>query len=411
MHDSVQYALPLAINISRYFLFAGIPFLIFYIIFPNIFSKNKIQSKWAKGKDFMREIIHSLQTTFILAGVGIIVLKTPIINYTLFYDSLSDYPLWWIPVSVLLALVLHDTYFYWMHRTVHHPKLFKKIHLVHHKSVNPSPWASYSFHIYEGVLEAMIAPLILVLIPMHPIALILFALFSFAINVYGHLGFEIAPKWFRHSLFFEIINTSTHHNIHHAKFKGNYGLYFRVWDRIMGTEHPDYVKEYDVIQERRFGNDVPSNFLWKRVFFLFFVTSIGFVMISATTSNSIEGKWRDNEAGGVILIYEEKGLYFGQLISADKQEEHKKIQAHEKIILLKNFKKKNTREYCCGTIFQPREKRTINGTLILEDQNTLKIKGKYVFFYGNSNLEKAIMLFRVKGVILLNEKKAGGNKS
>jgi len=41
--------------------------------------------------------------------------------------------------------------------------------------------------------------------------------------------------------------------MHHSKFKGNYGLYFRIWDRLMKTEHPDYVKDYDRIQERRFG--------------------------------------------------------------------------------------------------------------------------------------------------------------
>ena len=78
------------------------------------------------------------------------------------------------------------------------------------------------------------------------------------VNVYGHLGYEIAPKWFRNSFLFEIINTSTHHNLHHHKFKGNYGLYFRIWDRIMKTEHPDYVKEYDKIQQRRFPNLFPQ---------------------------------------------------------------------------------------------------------------------------------------------------------
>jgi len=141
-----------------------------------------------------------------------------------------------------------------MHRTVHHPKLFRHIHLVHHKSVNPSPWASYSFHFTEGVLEAMIAPIILFLIPMHPLSLLLFTFVAFMMNVYGHLGYEILPKWFRHSFLFQIINTSTHHNLHHEKFEGNYGLYFRIWDRLMGTENPDYVKEYDKIQERRFGS-------------------------------------------------------------------------------------------------------------------------------------------------------------
>ena len=82
----------------------------------------------------------------------------------------------------------------------------------------------------------------------------MFTVTGFIINVYGHLGYEIMPKWFRQTIMFEFFNTSLHHNMHHRKFKWNYGLYFRVWDRIMKTEHPDYVKEYDLLQKQRFGN-------------------------------------------------------------------------------------------------------------------------------------------------------------
>jgi sterol desaturase/sphingolipid hydroxylase (fatty acid hydroxylase superfamily) len=89
---------------------------------------------------------------------------------------------------------------------------------------------------------------------MHKFTLLFFGFSIFAINVYGHLGYEIAPKWFRNSIFFEFINSSVYHNLHHSKFKGNYGLYFRFWDKIMGTEHEDYVKMYDEIQSRRFLN-------------------------------------------------------------------------------------------------------------------------------------------------------------
>ena len=215
------------------------------------FNCNKIQDKWAKHKDFIREIAHSIQSSIIIGIVIILVVKTPLVEYTQIYRDPSTMPLWWIPLSVIAALVLHDTYFYWMHRTVHHPKLYRKIHLVHHQSTNPSPWAAYSFHLFEAIIEALIAPIILFVIPMHISALLAFSILAFMINVYGHLGFEIAPKWFRHSFLFEIVNTSVHHNMHHKKFKGNYGLYFRVWDRIMGTEHPDYVREYDKIQAER----------------------------------------------------------------------------------------------------------------------------------------------------------------
>lgn len=244
---------PILINVFRYFIFAGIPFLVMYKWWPKKFINNQIQKRLAKNKDFLREILHSMQTSVIIGLVIAVIAFTPLQAYTQIYRDLADFPIWWLPVSVFLALVLHDTYFYWMHRALHHPSLYKMMHLEHHKSTSPSPWAAYSFHFFEGFTEALIVPLVFFLIPMHPIALAIFGLTSFIINVYGHLGFEIAPKWLRHSWFFEIVNTSVHHNLHHEKFKGNYGLYFRIWDRLMGTENPDYVKEFDVVQERRFG--------------------------------------------------------------------------------------------------------------------------------------------------------------
>ncbi len=264
MNDTVPYYLPFLIIGLRYLILAGIPFLIFYILFPEFYKKNKIQERLAQKKDFVREILHSVQTVFIIAVVGVVMFRTPLKAYTQTYDHLSDHSIWWLFISTFLALVVHDAYFYLIHKMAHHPKLHKHIHMLHHKSINPSPWASYSFEFAEGLSQALIAPIVLILIPMHPIALVLFAFAGFIFNVYGHLGYEIAPKWFRHSFLFEIINTSTHHNLHHSKFKGNYGLYFRFWDRFLGTEHPDYVKEYDKIQERRFGKEGQLDYSLKR---------------------------------------------------------------------------------------------------------------------------------------------------
>jgi sterol desaturase/sphingolipid hydroxylase (fatty acid hydroxylase superfamily) len=40
------------------------------------------------------------------------------------------------------------------------------------------------------------------------------------------------------------INTSTFHNMHHSQFSGNYGLMFRLWDRLLGTELPGYEAKF-----------------------------------------------------------------------------------------------------------------------------------------------------------------------
>jgi lathosterol oxidase len=241
------------ITVIRYFILAGIPFALVYFLLRSKLKKAKIQAKAASRKDFIREILHSMVSSLVLSFVAFLVLFTPIRQYTLFYAAWNDFPYWWAPVSLVLSLVIHDTYFYWMHRTLHHKSIFRFTHLVHHRSTNPSPWAAYSFHTLEAFAEGGVIVVLAFVLPMHPIMLMLFTITSFVINVYGHLGYEIMPKSLRRSFLFEVINTSVHHNMHHSKFRGNYGLYFRWWDRLMGTEHPDYVTTYDRIQESRFG--------------------------------------------------------------------------------------------------------------------------------------------------------------
>ncbi|MCO5935176.1 sterol desaturase family protein [Mucilaginibacter sp. RB4R14] len=242
-----------SISAVRYFILAGVPFFLFYKALTSWYSKSKIQNRAADLKDFKREILQSMQTTAVFAVIAYVVLYTPLKNYTRLYTNLTDFPLWYLPVSLVLSLVIHDTYFYWMHRLLHHKSLFKLTHLVHHQSTNPSPWASYSFHFAEALTEGMVLLVIVMVIPIHPLMAVWFTIVGFIINVYGHLGYEIAPKWLRNSFFFEIISTSVYHNMHHSKFKGNYGLYFRLWDRLLKTEHPDYVKDYDRVQANRFG--------------------------------------------------------------------------------------------------------------------------------------------------------------
>jgi sterol desaturase/sphingolipid hydroxylase (fatty acid hydroxylase superfamily) len=41
------------------------------------------------------------------------------------------------------------------------------------------------------------------------------------------------------------------HNQHHKFFKGNYGLYFTIWDRLMGTMREDYDKAFEEVKTRR----------------------------------------------------------------------------------------------------------------------------------------------------------------
>ncbi|MBB6371586.1 sterol desaturase family protein [Chryseobacterium shigense] len=240
-------------NLLYYFFFAGLCYWLCYIMFKRTLYNAKIQQKEIKKEDVIREIFHSVISTFVMALLILLVTHSFLNQYTKLYRDINDYSLYWLVGSTFVGLFIHDTYFYWMHRILHHKKIFKYVHLIHHKSTNPSPFAAYSFHMAEAIAEGLIVPILLFIIPLHFISIYIFIVSSLMINIYGHLGYEIAPKWLRNSFLFTIFNTSVYHNLHHNKFKGNYGLYFRFWDKIMKTENPDYVKTYDRIQEKRFG--------------------------------------------------------------------------------------------------------------------------------------------------------------
>jgi sterol desaturase/sphingolipid hydroxylase (fatty acid hydroxylase superfamily) len=236
---------------TRYYIIAGLLFLVFYILKKKKWHYKKIQPRDAKTIDFLREILYSSSTILIFSLFIYILYLPSVAPHTTRYLNISDRGwLYYFAVFPLLFLV-HDTYFYWFHRLMHHPRLFKHIHLVHHKSTNPSPWAAYAFHPLEAIIEQGIIFLFYFTIPIHITHLVFFFLFSIIYNAYGHLGYELYSSKFSKSKIGRWINTSVNHNQHHQYFKGNYGLYLLFWDRMMGTIREDYDQQFEEVTDRK----------------------------------------------------------------------------------------------------------------------------------------------------------------
>jgi Delta7-sterol 5-desaturase len=235
----------------RYVFFSGIAFGIFWVWKKKYFEPHRIQSKFPEAQKIQSEIKYSISTfiIFALVGVGIYVARNT--GYTKIYLSISDYGYKYFFFTIVLSIILHDAYFYFMHKLMHHKFLFKHVHMVHHYSINPSPFAAFSFHPLEAILEAGIVPLIVVSFPIHPLAILSLLLFMTALNVLGHLGYELYPSNFVRSKWTNWNNTSTHHNMHHQKFNCNYGLYFNWWDKLFNTNHESYSDEYTRITKNR----------------------------------------------------------------------------------------------------------------------------------------------------------------
>ena len=202
---------------------------------PQPFTKAQI------SREIFDSMISVLMFTLV---VGVIVLLNRA-GLTKLYDDPYAYGELWFWMQIPAALLIQDFYFYWMHRIIHTPSLYKRIHRTHHLSINPSAFAAFAFHPLEAVLAAAIFILIVMVLPMTLYALILVSLLSLIYNVYGHLGYEVMPRFLGKSPLGYLLNTSTYHNQHHRSPRCNYGLYTVIWDRLFGTLHPNAERIYD----------------------------------------------------------------------------------------------------------------------------------------------------------------------
>mgnify|MGYP000046704024 CR=1 FL=1 len=199
------------------------------------------------NKQVRMELLNSFRTILVFVALDIVIFDLAENGVFQFYNDPAEFGAIYYWASILLGIIFHDTYFYWTHRAMHHAKLYKRFHLTHHRSYNPTPFTAYSFAVGEAVVEYGYVPLMLLVLPLHPSALAIILLIMIFKNALGHCGYEIFPRGATRHWFWKHMTTVTHHDMHHEKAGGNFGLYFTWWDKIMGTEHSNYHERFDAV--------------------------------------------------------------------------------------------------------------------------------------------------------------------
>ncbi len=155
----------LSSHLLHYFSIAGLAFFIGYVLLKDKIVFRKIQRVFPPSNDYQRDILFSICTYLISALVGMLLYNDIVKPYTLIYFTILDYGWPYYILSFFMAIVIHDTYFYWLHRLLHYPKFFKFFHRVHHISTNPSPWSAFSHHPLETILQSGVFVILAFLVP------------------------------------------------------------------------------------------------------------------------------------------------------------------------------------------------------------------------------------------------------
>ena len=154
-------------------------------------------------------------------------------------------PVWFIALFLLIPL-WESFYFYWIHRMIHLPFLYKHVHSLHHRNINVGPWSGMSMHPVEHAIY-LGSVFIHLIVGAHPVHILYHLQYFTLTAVTTHTGFQGLLMKDRNRL-----NLGTfHHQMHHRYFECNYGGLEMPWDKWFGSFHDGTVEAHQIMQERR----------------------------------------------------------------------------------------------------------------------------------------------------------------
>ncbi len=225
-------------NLILMFLVAGSLHLYFYIFKKQgkeLKYETRDQDRNSKTHDFGNQVLDNMFWTLV-SGVAI----WSMFEIVYFWASSNGYvprlvfadnPIWFAAMFILIP-IWSSLHFYWVHRLLHWPPLFKVAHALHHRNVNIGPWSGISMHPIEHCLYFS-SYLIHFVVASHPLHFLFHAYYQGLGPAVSHCGFESLKVGGKKRIELGVF----YHQLHHKHYKCNYGTVEMPWDRWFGSYH------------------------------------------------------------------------------------------------------------------------------------------------------------------------------
>jgi len=221
-------------NLALIWLVYGGYHLYFYIL-KGEGTKGKYDARWpARNSNvflFRDQVYDNVFWTCVFGG-GIMTAYEALTfwlyaNHHIAFLDWNKHPIAFIALLFVIPF-WREFHFYWIHRLIHWKPLYKHVHYLHHKNINPIPWSGMAMHPVETFLYFSVV-LIHWIVPSHPFHFIFNLQHTGLSPACGHHGFEgpiVEDKWPTGSYF---------HYLHHRYFECNYGEAGIPLDKWFGT--------------------------------------------------------------------------------------------------------------------------------------------------------------------------------
>lgn len=251
----LQYLTTFGDALKDYFIVCGATFGLFYLVLRRRLASRKITQKPTGLKSPLKEIGRTIISALLGKGPLIVALGylaySGVIPQKLIYTKVEQHGWLYLALTIVFDLLFFDLWFYLSHRFLLHSRLgYKYIHIVHHRSIDPTPFARNSVHPVEGMGNAIFHILPIFILPHHPLAILISTQLKGLVGVMGHLGYEMFWSGFTRHRIFRYFVTPVHHHLHHStSFKTNFSFLIN-YDLIFGTLYRDYHDAFETTVTR-----------------------------------------------------------------------------------------------------------------------------------------------------------------
>jgi len=223
------------------FLFHEIPFIVlnlslFLIHHYSLFENYKIRKNKYPDQSLVYQCLKSAVINHLILQWPTILIVWYLFNATGTHFSPTLPSLSTMLLQLLIFIIIEDTLFYWSHRLLHHPRIYKHIHKQHHEFKSTIGIASEYAHPVEAILSNLVPSLAgpFVVGP-HVFTFWLWTSFRVIETTDAHSGYNFPFSPFN---LLPFQGGPERHEYHHFYNLGSYGSFFTFWDWFCGTDQP-----------------------------------------------------------------------------------------------------------------------------------------------------------------------------
>ncbi|UTW53827.1 sterol desaturase family protein [Kordiimonas sp. SCSIO 12610] len=143
---------------------------------------------------------------------------------------------WWVFV---VAFVLDDLAYYWIHRMGHRMRWMWAAHVIHHSSQHYNLSTALRQTWTGSLTPGILFKLPIFILGIDPLIVAFVAGLNLIYQFWIHTeAIDKCPRWFEY-----LFNTPSHHRVHHSNnpqyLDANYAGVLMVWDRVFGSFVPE----------------------------------------------------------------------------------------------------------------------------------------------------------------------------